>query len=119
MYKEDFWEFDPYTEVWTRLNDLDEDDDYSITRSNAVAFSVDGLGYIATGYTGGALSSIWEYTPSSDTWEEITSLEATIRQDAVAFSNGSRSYVLLGRTGTLYLDDIYELFPQDDYDDED
>ncbi|MFD0835718.1 Kelch repeat-containing protein [Mariniflexile aquimaris] len=119
LYKVDFWEFDPSTEVWTRLNDLDEDDDYSIARSNAVGFDMDGLGYIATGYYGGALSSIWEYTPASDEWEEITALEGTVRQDAVAFSNGSRGYVLMGRTGSLYLDDIYELFPQDDYDDED
>ncbi|MEP1490378.1 MAG: kelch repeat-containing protein [Algibacter sp.] len=119
LYLDDFWEFDPTTEVWTSLNDLTEDDDYSIARSNAVAFSIDGLGYVATGYYGGALGSVWEYDPSSDEWENITSIEATVRQDAVAFSNGSRAFVSMGRTGTLYLDDNYEIFPQEDYDDED
>mgnify|MGYP003639379894 CR=1 FL=1 len=119
LYKVDFWEFDSSTEVWTRLTDLDDDDDYSITRSNAVGLSINGLGYIAAGYYGGAISTIWEYDPLLDTWEEITSLEATARQDAVGFSNGSRGYVLMGRTGSLYLDDIYELYPQDDYDETD
>ncbi|MDO7172871.1 Kelch repeat-containing protein [Mariniflexile sp. AS56] len=119
LYKVDFWEFDPISEVWTRKNDLDEDDDYNITRSNAVSFSVDGLGYIATGYYGGAIGTIWEYNALLDEWEEISALEATVRQDAVAFSNGSRAFVSMGRTGSLYLDDIYEVYPQDDYDDED
>ncbi|CAH8284029.1 galactose oxidase-like protein [Mariniflexile fucanivorans] len=119
LYKVDFWEFDPTTEVWTRKNDLDEDDDYSVVRSNAVGLTIGGLGYIATGYYGGAVGSIWEYDPTLDEWEEISDLEATVRQDAVAFSNGSRGFVLMGRTGSLYLDDIYELFPLDDYDDED
>lgn len=119
LYKTDFWVFDPQTEVWTELNDLTEDDDYNIARSNAVGFSVNGLGYIATGYYGGATGTIWEYNPLTDVWEEITAFEGTARQDAIAFSNESRAFVAMGRSGTLYLDDIYEVFPQDEYDDED
>lgn len=119
IYQEDFWEFDPETEIWTRKNDLDEEDDYSITRSNAVGFNVGGLGYIAAGYSSGALNSIWEYEPTLDEWEEISNLEGTVRQDPISFSNGSRAFVLLGRTGSLYLDDCFELFPQDDLDEDD
>ncbi|MEE2772695.1 MAG: kelch repeat-containing protein [Bacteroidota bacterium] len=119
LYKEDFWVFDPNTEIFTRLNDLDEDDDYSITRSNAVSFELGGYGYITTGYIGGATATTWEYDPTADTWEEITALEGNIRQDALGFSNGDRAYVLLGRSGSLYMDDIYELHSQEEYDDED
>lgn len=119
IYLNDFWKFDPTSEVWTRLQDLDEDSDYNIKRSNAVGFSINGLGYIVGGYASGAISSTWEYDPTSDTWEEITSLEATARQDALSFTNGSRGYVLLGRSGSLFLDDVYELFPQEEYDDAD
>lgn len=119
QYRDDFWEFDPQTEVWTRKRDLTYEDDYYITRSNAVGFSINGLGYIVAGYNGTALGSIWEYTPGADTWEEITNLEATVRQDPVSFSTGSRAFVLLGRTGSLYLDDNYELFPFEEYDEED
>ena len=116
---DDFWEFDSQTEVWTKKRDLDYESDYSIMRSNATGFSMNELGYIATGYKGGALGSIWVYAPTSDTWESVTSLEATARQDPVSFSNGLRAYVLLGRTGSLYLDDGYELFPNEEYDSED
>ncbi|WP_299779605.1 kelch repeat-containing protein [uncultured Formosa sp.] len=119
LYKTDFWEFDPSTEVFTSLLDLDEEDDYNVVRSNAVGFSIDGLGYIVSGYNGGVLNSTWEYNPGTDEWEDITGLEGYSRQDGLAFSNGSRAFVLLGRSGSLYLDDNYELFPQEDYDDED
>ncbi|SHI54435.1 Galactose oxidase, central domain [Mesonia phycicola] len=119
VYNTDFWQFDPSSEVWTRLNDLDEEDSYSVVRSNAVGFSQAGYGYFATGYNGGALDTIWEYDPTNDDWEKITEFEATARQDAVSFSTATRAFVLLGRTGSLYLDDNYEVFTQDEYDEED
>lgn len=118
-YNEDFWVFDPSTEVWTKLTDLDDNDSYSIVRSNATSFSIGNYGYIVGGYNSGALKTIWEYDPSSDDWEEITNLEGTARRDPVSFSTGSRGFVLLGRTGSLYLDDNFELFPQDSYDEDD
>lgn len=99
--------------------DLDEEDDYSIVRSNAVAFTLNGYGYIACGASSGALNSVWEYDSGTDTWELKTSFEGTTRQDAIAFSNGSRAFVGLGRSGTLYLDDLDEFFPFAEYDDED
>ena len=119
IYQDDFWEFDSLSETWTKKNDLDYEDDYRVLRSNAVGFSIGNLGYIVGGYNLGALGSVWEYSPGLDTWEEITPLEATFRQDAVSFSNNNRAYVLLGRTGSLYLDDNYELFPQEYYNEDD
>tara|TARA_R110002020_G_scaffold117986_1_gene269631 strand:- start:28344 stop:29339 length:996 start_codon:yes stop_codon:yes gene_type:complete len=119
VYQDDFWEFDPASETWTKLLDLDEEDDYTITRSNAVAFTLNGYGYIATGERSGATTSVWEYDPGSDTWESKTAFEGATRQDAVAFHNGSRAFVGMGRTGTLYLDDLDEFFPFQEYDDED
>ena len=82
-------------------------------------FAINGLGYIATGYNVGAVGTVWEYSPGTDTWEEVTGIEAAIRQDAISFSNGTRGLVLLGRTGNLYLDDNYELFPQEEYNEDD
>ena len=119
VYLDDFWAFDPSTESWTKKLDLDEEDDYSISRSNAVGFELNGYGYIACGELAGATSTVWEYDPSNDTWEEKTSFEGASRQDPIAFSNSSRAFVGLGRTGTLYLDDLDEFFPFDEYDDED
>lgn len=120
IYLDDFWVFDSTTETWSKKLDLDEEDDYSIVRSNAVAFTLNGYGYIACGASsGGALNSVWEYDSGTDTWELKTSFEGTTRQDAIAFSNGSRAFVGLGRSGTLYLDDLDEFFPFAEYDDED
>lgn len=119
LYLDDFWAFDPQTETWSKKSDLDEEDDYQITRSNAVGFSLNGYGYFACGAQNGATNSVWEYDPSSDTWEQKTNFEGSTRQDAIAFSNGSRAFVGMGRTGTLYLDDLDEFFPFEEYDEED
>ena len=118
-YKIDFWAFDPATETWTQKLDLDEEDDYSIVRSNALGFTINDYGYIACGSSGGTLQSVWEYDPKTDTWESKTSFERTSRQDAVVFSNNTRALIGLGRSGSLYLDDIEEFFPNDEYEDED
>ncbi|MGX1929922.1 Kelch repeat-containing protein [Flagellimonas sp. 2504JD4-2] len=119
VYLDDFWVFDPSTESWTKKTDLDEEDDYSIERSSAVGFSLNGYGYIACGEINGATTSVWEYDPAMDTWEAKTNFEGSTRQDAVAFSNASKAFVGLGRTGSLYLDDLDEFFPFAEYDEED
>ncbi|OUS00957.1 galactose oxidase [Flavobacteriales bacterium 33_180_T64] len=116
LYKDDFWEFDTGSETWTRLEDLDNEDD--LLRSNAVGFSINGLGYIATGYNFSSMSSIWEYNPSNDSWDETTAFEATFRQDAITFNDQDRAFVLLGRTGSLYFDDNYEFLPTVEYDED-
>lgn len=121
----DFWEFNSTTEVWTRKRDIDQDDsdsetfndDYNILRTNACSFSMNGLGYVACGENS---KSIWQYNPLTDLWEEKTALEGSVRTDAVGFSVGeSRGYVMLGRVGTSYFDDLWEFKPLQAQDDND
>ncbi len=119
IYLDDFWVFDPSTESWTKKNDLDEEDDYNIERSSAVGFSINGYGYIVCGEISGATTSVWEYDPVTDTWEAKTNFEGSSRQDAIAFASPTKVFVGLGRTGSLYLDDLDEFFPFAEYDDED
>lgn len=119
IYEDDFWVFDTTTDTWSELTDLDDDDDYFIIRANAVAFTQNGFGYIACGEVGGILNTVWEYNPNSDRWTEKTGFERIARRDAVAFSNGQRAFVALGRSGTLYLDDSMEFFPNAAQDDDD
>ena len=120
LYIDDFWEFDPNSETWKRLKDLNEEDEYAILRSNAVSFTIDGLGYIATGYNAGALGSIWAYDPVLDEWEGlVTEFEAYPRQDAVSFNSNNKAFVLLGRSGSLYFDDVYEFFPNEEFNEDD
>lgn len=118
-YLDDFWAFDPTTEVWTKKLDLDEEDEYVITRSNAVGFTLNGYGYIACGEYAGTTSTVWEYDSATDEWEQKTNFEGTSRQDVIAFSNGTRAFIGMGRTGSLYLDDLDEFFPLEEYEEED
>lgn len=123
---EDFWKFDGSS--WTKLRDIsnsnsdeDYDDDYAIMRYQAVAFEIDGVGYIATGYKGAATADYWRYDPYSDLWygdadDDFTPLTeanqgGSSRYGAVAFSNGVRAFVLSGASGSYYFDDVYEFKP--------
>ncbi|WP_317192843.1 Kelch repeat-containing protein [Aureivirga marina] len=120
LYKSDFWVFDPSTEIWTRKKDLDEDiDSYNILRSNAVGLAIGEFGFFTTGFNGGSLNSTYQYDPYSDSWEDITGIEGVSRQDATGFNINGKGFVVLGRTGSLYLDDNYELLPFEEYDEED
>ncbi|MBK0370281.1 Kelch repeat-containing protein [Flavobacterium agrisoli] len=119
-YQTDFWMYDPTTEAWTKKRDLNDDeddhDDYNIARSNAVSFSMDGLGYVGTGESS---KTIWEYNPSTDLWKEKTALEGSGRTDALGISINNRGFIILGRSGSSYYDDCWEFKPQQEQDDDD
>lgn len=115
----EFWEYDPNLANWTRKLDLDEEDDYVIVRQGAVAFTLNGMGYITTGSNGSNLNTVWEYLPSQDSWLERTSFEGTSRQDAVGFTVNGRCYVTTGRNSTIRLDDLWEFLPLESYDEDD
>jgi predicted porin len=76
-----------------------------------VAFSIDGKGYVATDGSGTVGTAVWEYQPTSDLWEEKTSLEATARIEAVGFSVGNLGYITTGRSSSYYFDDLWGFEP--------
>lgn len=116
----DFWQFDPSTDLWTKKRNLDDSEDdhetYSIIRSNSSSFTMNGLGYIVCGE---GSKTIWEYNPITDLWQERTSLEGASRTDAVGFAINDRGFVLLGRSGSSYYDDAWEFKPQEEQNDDD
>lgn len=117
--QEDFWVFDTTTEKWSELEDLDTDD-YDVRRSSSVGFSIGDKGYLVGGsQAGGITTSVWEYNPATDFWDEKTSFEGITRQDAISFYNGTKAFVTLGRSGNLYLDDNWEFFPFEEEDEDD
>ena len=123
-YEFDFWELDGakvHTDEfpWNEKEDLDADDDYNLVRSGAAAFSLNGKGYLVGGLQGSALNTVWEYDPVEDVWEQKTSLEGTSRDNAVGFEVQGRGFVTLGKNGSMYFDDIWELQPNEEYDEED
>lgn len=115
------WEYDAASDMWTEKNDLRDDkldDDpndkgyATIAREQAVTFVINGLGYVA----GGSISSIpnpgvWEYNPTTDTWEAKNAFEGTNRTGAVGFTLGGRGYLLTGVSGTFRFDDMWSFDP--------
>lgn len=119
LYQSDFWALDGTDLTWTQKTALDEEDDYTMSRSEAAAFALGGYGYVTLGSNGQLLGSTWEYIPSLDSWEERTAFEGTLRTGASVFYANDRAFVLLGRNSNLRFDDIYEFRPFEEYDEED
>lgn len=123
-YISDFWKYSPRTGTWTQLRDIanksddDYDDEYMIVRSYGVSFVIDGCAYFTCGESGGVRSDSWKYYPATDLWENVAKFKGTSRTAPTSFSNGSRGFVVGGRSNTYRFDDIWELHPYE-YDDED
>ncbi|MRT91349.1 galactose oxidase [Ancylomarina sp. 16SWW S1-10-2] len=115
------WEFDAVTEDWTQKKDIDKDEHAeNVQRTNAVAFVINGLGYITTG-SGTDAREVWEYKPSKDDWKERNDLENEVysRVDAIGFSIGGKGFIVTGSNGTLGLSDMWEFQPGVKEDDDD
>jgi N-acetylneuraminic acid mutarotase len=67
-------------------------------RASAVAFSVNGKGYIALGRDslGVSQKDCWEYDPTKDTWEEKEKFPGIARVKAIAAVVNGNAYVGLG-----------------------
>ena len=116
--QKELYEYDADHNQWTTKRPLynysnDPYDDHytTITRQNAVAFTLDKYAFIATGSNSGYVASTWGYDADADTWKEYTGFEAKTREGAVAFTVKNRAFVLTGQTGTLYLDNMFEFNP--------
>lgn len=112
----DFWSFDLDDETWTRLKDVDDKSSYEIERANATGFAIGNYGYICGG---NGYNSTWEYEPGTDKWTKKTNFEGASRQDASVIYTGTRGFVMLGKNGNYYYDDMYEFQPNEPYEDED
>lgn len=119
IYQTDFWEFDAANIDWISKENLTEDDDYTIIRASAAAFSIGESGYITTGNASSNISSTWAYDPILDTWTEKTSFEGSSRQGAVAFTVNGRGYVALGQNSSSRFDDLWEFKPLEEYNEDD
>lgn len=118
--------YDAAADTWTTLRKLtntsDEsyDDKYtSIIRYNAATFVIDNKAYLTTGENGSMNSHTWEYDYTTDTWTEKTAFSGTARTGAIGFTLKNRGFVLSGRSGTAPFDNMYELQPSIEDNDDD
>jgi hypothetical protein len=105
--KNDFWEYDPATDVWTQKANVGGD-----ARKDAVGFSIGNKGYIGTGYGYPvARNDFWEYNPATNVWTQKANFGGGGRYSTVGFSIGSKGYVGTGYTNNEPLNDFWEYNP--------
>lgn len=90
----DFWEYDPITDVWTQKANVPGG-----PRSSATGFSTAGKGYIGLGDSLTSLAyykDFYEYDPAMNVWVRKADFGGGRRSGATGFSIGSKGYVGTG-----------------------
>lgn len=106
------WEFDPLTDSWAPKTFYSGVGDHGLA-----GFSIEGKGYIGMGIgfsgTGGSSyeKDLWEYTPSSKSWNKKEDLVGTGRYFAVGLSIEGKGYIGTGANGSELLKDFWEYDP--------
>jgi N-acetylneuraminic acid mutarotase len=109
------WEYDPLINQWGTKAALSTDDngdgvlDRDLRRSNAVGFTLNGMGYISTGIYGTLLINTWGFDPNLNTWSQVIDFPGGSRMDAAAFTIKNRAFILTGRNNNARYDDVWEL----------
>jgi N-acetylneuraminic acid mutarotase len=113
----DFWEYDPSSDMWTKLNKLSDTDNggnAAIARYNGSAFVSDSKIYLAGGTSssiGASIATCFEWDPISKEWTEKTAIESSAREGAGCFVINDFGFLVGGRRGSIYLDDCIKFEP--------
>ena len=99
----DFWEYDPTTDKWTKKADFPGG-----ARYDAVGFSIGNKGYIGTGW---GYKDFWEYDPVADSWKRKDDFPGGGRSKMAYFSTGTKGYVAGGQTMSGDTADFWEFDP--------
>lgn len=107
----EFWEYDMTTDVWTRKTDFP-----AAVRENAIAFSIDGKGYVGTGSGAGftLFKDFWQYDPATDMWTQKADFAGSARAGAVSFAVAGQGYIGMGRDENGLLKDFWKYDPTND-----
>jgi len=106
----EFYEFNPATNVWTKRDDLPMG-----PAAFQSTFVIDGKGYVVGGEDGsGSMSDCYQYDPATNKWTKKASLP-NARHSAIGFAVGGKGYIGLGQTGAdVGHNDFYEYDPAKD-----
>jgi N-acetylneuraminic acid mutarotase len=93
---------------WTKLSDFG-----GTGRQQAVGFSINGKGYMGTGYDGNAYrKDFWEFDPVTNSWAQKADFGGVARSSAVGFAVGGKGYIGTGELGSQqYTKDFWEYDP--------
>jgi hypothetical protein len=79
-------------DTWIRKADVPHG---QFGRYDAVAFSINGMGYVGLG-SGGVGNKFWQYNPAENSWAEVAPFPGGQRAGATSFVIGDKAYVGLG-----------------------
>jgi N-acetylneuraminic acid mutarotase len=100
--RNDLYRYDPGTNAWTAMAPMPTGG-----RRGAVAFAINGKGYIGTGSYG---NSFYQYDPVSNSWAVKAPFPGSGRISAAGFSIGNKGYIGTGDSGGPNVD-FYEYDP--------
>ena len=103
-YYAETYEYDPATNVITQKSAC------PAQLSQGCSFGVNGKGYVGTGQVppwNGDVANFFEYDPATDLWREINMFQGAGRENATAFTIGTKAYVTCGTSGINY-NDLWE-----------
>ncbi|MCD8185426.1 MAG: galactose oxidase [Rikenellaceae bacterium] len=104
----DFYKFDPSGDngkgTWTKLAD---DAFPGTARHSAVAFSVNGYGFVGCGSDGSGLKDFYRFDPSTERFTECTSIGGSKRIGASAFVIDNIAYVVGGQNNLAEVNDFW------------
>ncbi len=104
----DFWEYDPTIDLWTKKADFP-----GAGRVFATGLNIGNKGYLGLGNTGVSLTTdFYEYDPVTDTWTVRASFGGPGRINAFGYGNSTNGYIGLGSIGTITkMKDFWEYIP--------
>lgn len=107
----DFYKYDPAANSWTKIADFP-----GAVRRFAVGFSINGIGYVGTGYgegKTGVYKDYFSYNPATNTWDSSLGGFGEPREGATAFVIGGTAYICLGTEGNSPVRDVIKFTPAD------
>jgi len=97
----DFYEYDPLYNKWTRLNDFP-----GAPRSNAIGFTYNGKGYVGLGYDYQSekiyFTDFWEYDPTTDSWTRLKDFPGQGRSSAIGYGTNNYCYIGMGEPNDFF-----------------
>lgn len=112
----DFWKYNIQTSSWDSVG---VDPFKGVPRIKAIAFSINGKGYVGTGIDadGNYLKDFWEFDPTREKgkqWDSIAPFPGGKRAGCVGFSIGNLGYVGTGYDGGSDKGDFFVYNPDND-----
>jgi N-acetylneuraminic acid mutarotase len=103
-----------YAQTWTQLNDIPAP---YWGRNHPATFSIDGYGYVITGFSGQWHDDVWKYDPSIDDWTQMGDFPGAGRSYAYGVAVAGKGYVGFGAefdSAPTVFNDWYEYDPTTD-----